>query len=214
MPDGDNIHPRVKPRYYQTYQQLCEGKLDNDEIAHTALKALKGDLKKYGEAPLRLLQEAARRLSMFSEAPLLRMTADWGQLGRDFNRLASEIDGNRRGMGIALNATKAMIVELQRGHAVSDVLGDLSQHYVENIYRANFSESVPLTNNHHEGADPALVQARLDELKPPVRKGMDYLAQQIARTGSTDRLAIGPRRRKETLSLDTDLLTFRKRTGV
>lgn len=90
-----------------------------------------------------------------------------------------------------------------------NVVGNIEEvkvigNYLINVYKANFEERIPLSR-HYNDADPNLVAARVEGMRPYVQKGIQFIAQQIERKGNV-RLLKRPFKEKQPVELSENLL--------
>ena len=95
MADGDKVHVNLTRRYQKLYQQLCEGRYGDKELAHEVLWPLKRDLQDYGDEPLQLIQQVATELDQIPAEPLLKQSVDWGEKSQRIERRAQQINGHQ-----------------------------------------------------------------------------------------------------------------------
>ena len=209
MPDADKVHAGLGYRHQKVYKQLCEGVLPPREIAYTELNALRQVLKEYGNAPLSLIQQATVFLGLIPTEPLLRQAVNWGEKRRELENLCQQISqktrGNKRAMMLAEEACKEQLRRIQQDTAPDDLKLESITSYIQKVYEADFEERIPL-GRHYNDADPDLVNARLEEMRPGIEEGIDGFAKQLARHGGVSPLR-RPRRTKQSIGLYDDLLT-------
>jgi hypothetical protein len=83
---------------------------------------------------------------------------------------------------------------------------DLARRYLLNLYDAHFAGKVEQSRQHYNQADRQYVLARLADMRPSVIKGLEYLAEQIARRNDVQVLRLPQRpRHMRMIDLDTDL---------
>jgi hypothetical protein len=210
MPDGDIIHPTLSPRYYNLYEQVCEGHCDEDALAREALKCLKKDLKDFGDGPIRLLEKEAAIFEHIAAKLQQSTDVDWTQERRKVKGLAQHADGEKRALAHVIKACEQQLRDLQveqhYGIRSSHFQVDLTRRYLLNIYDAHFAGKVEQSRQHYNQADRQYVLARLTDMRPSVVKGLEYLAEQIARRNDVQVLRLPARpRHTRMIDLNTDL---------
>jgi hypothetical protein len=208
MPDGDIVHENLPRRYQKPYKQLCEGQRSAAELAHEALRPLKGDLRIYGDEPVKLIQQIATVLSQILNTPLLKQSVDWRGQSQIIDRCAQQIDGHRTGMELAVKACKQQLQELRYKSCSYDSVEEMSlaimRKYVSAVYEANFEERVPLAQQHYNGVAQMTVDARLQGMRVYVEQGIEHFAAQIIHNDSVTTLRRPPMSRR-SIGLDDDL---------
>lgn len=211
MPDGDIVHPQLGAMYQKLYMQLCEGVLSEDALAYEAVQRIKRQAQAYGSGPIELLCQVAAQFESLAADQLRGVEIDWGQERRTIKELEQQVAArsSKRATGLALKACEGQLQELRSGPqrlaSSSQVLPELVQAYLLNIYDANFVGRIPLPQ-HYNGVDAGFVQERLLDMRPSVIKWLESLAVQIAEGKAVEALRM-PRRTKRSQILDpeTDL---------
>ena len=210
MPDGDIVHPTLSPRYYGLYEQVCEGYYDEDALAREALRCLKKDLKDFGDGPIRLIEQEAAIFEHIATQLQQGKGVDWAQERRKVKGLAQDADGEKRALAHVIKACEQQLRDLQieqyYGIRSSHFQVELARRYLLNIYDAHFAGKVEQSRQHYNQADRQYVLARLTDMRPSVIKGLEYLAEQIARRNDVQVLRLPPRpRHMRMIDLNTDL---------
>jgi hypothetical protein len=210
MPDGDIIHPTLSLRYYSLYEQVCEGHSDEDALAREALKCLKKDLKDFGDGPIRLIEEEAAIFEHIDTQLQQGKDVDWAHERRKIKGLAQGADGEKRALAHVIKACEQQLRDLQveqhYGLCPPDFLLSITRRYLLNIYDAHFAGKVEQSRQHYNQADCQYVLTRLADMRPSVIKGLEYLAEQIARRNDVQILRLPSRpRHTRMIDLNTDL---------
>jgi len=210
MPDGDIIHPTLSPRYYSLYEQVCEESSDEDALAREALKCLKKDVKDFGDGPIHLIEQEVTVFENMATQLQNAEGVDWAQERRKIKALAQGADGEKRAVAHVVKACEQQLrdlqVELHYGLHPPDFLLSITRRYLLNIYDAHFAGKVEQSRQHYNQADRQYVLTRLADMRPSVIKGLEYLAEQIARRNDVQILRL-PSRPRDTrmIDLNTDL---------
>jgi len=204
MPDGDIIH-RSLPRLYQRpYRFLCEGKATDAECSQALLRALKRDLQKVGNA-------VARTAFVIGDAIEL---ARANPRGFDAAAANATIDAtlqavrcpsaHREGLR---DAARDVVHDLRYGgDGGGRNLGtEVFQRFAVRRAESQFESRVPLTDVHHNGADPGEIEGRVRAMAPDVRRAAAAFARKVALGGSVGDFRLPPQRRRP-VSLEENLL--------
>ena len=210
MPDGDRIHKQVALRYQNLYQQVCEGYFDDETLAHTALRMIKRDVQAQHDASIHFLNRVANLLEDVSVSP--NRAAALQETYGIVEKYAQNLPVWKRTKEILVRASKQVVVALENEQPVHNVAKYLNQRYMLTLYDANFAHCVPLTQTHHNHVPHELVQDRLRGMRPHVVKGTEFMGGYLAGRDSAKGLRLPARSQKETLDLNTDVLSFLKRT--
>ena len=184
MPDGDVVYHGVGRGFQSAYQQLCEGYFDEEHVAANIAKALRKQVKRYGNQPIALIGQTCSGLSasVASGSPI-----EYGEASRQIDDVARYLMGHRRGTPLAMEACKEYLLEMNAG-AITEVMPtDVLRNYVSRVLLADFWEHLPLLN-YHNGVEPEVIEERLERVRPYVEAEIEFMASQIAKTGKVDRL--------------------------
>lgn len=205
MPDGDRIHIRLAPIYQKVYKQLCEGQYRDEELAIEALRSLKKDIQKYGDGPIKVIEQVAIQLKRIPSGPLLKEMVDWCEESMKIDKLMQQVNSSKRAINWATQACKEQLDELRYDECLHNFLFEITEKYLRNVYIANFEKRTPL-KRHYKGVNQTTVDTRLDCMRPHVIKGIVVLTMQIVQKGSVDTLRL-PRhsRGNQAITIDTDL---------
>lgn len=207
MSDGDKVYGgMLPPRYQEPYEALCEGCHDSSSIAHSLLDAIRHDLRRFGMPPIELLRQVAQRLDELSQRQSFRATTPWLEERRRIERLARNIAGQPRGMGLAVDECKRYLLEVQGGESFPSYLESLVQRYFVRVYDAQFQHRAPL-DNHHNGIDQSEFLERLHEVRPYVTETLHHWADVVIRTRSLDQLR-RPKELTPQVDANTNLLEW------
>ncbi len=209
MPDGDIIHPTLSPRYYSLYEQVCEGHCDEDALAREALSCLKKDVKDFGDGPIHLIEQEVTVFEHMATQLQQSEGVDWAQERRKIKELAQYADGEKRALAHVVKACEQQLRDLQAdqhyGLRPSDFLLSLTRRYLLNIYDAHFAGKVEQSRQHDNQIDHQYVLTRLTDMRPSVIKGLEYLAEQIARRNDVQVLRLPQRPHMRMIDLSMDL---------
>lgn len=207
MADGDIIR-MLTGIYHKPYQWLCEEKRSIDECAHVLMKALKKDIGKKGDLPLKLAQKIGEILSRTISAPGENGSVDCAALSLELDRLIWQFDGKPYVKELIRRAVKSWINDLRYGREVGfdNISADISKRYMKEVYESEFTEKIPLTYIHHDGMDQATVSKRIGEIKPIIDDVIGKWAKTAIKHHSIEKLPIPHRSPQKPVDLDEDLL--------
>lgn len=206
MPDGDQVYGELTQAYEKPYEQICEGHFGPNEIAYNLLDAVRGDIKRNGLGPIKLLLKVADQLDDLPHEPLFKLLIDWRKESRDIERMAREISGRKRAMDLAVDACKRHLRAFQSGADIHDHRVALAEAYLQRIFEGEFVGRLPLGNDHF-GIDRATFMERLNLVRPFVIESLAAFAQQIVRKGHTSGLR-RPSLARSRVDANTDLLAL------
>jgi hypothetical protein len=185
--------------------KCVRGHYDEDALAREALKCLKKDVKDFGDGPIRLIEQEAAIFEHIITQLQQGKDVDWAQERRKIKGLAQGADGEKRALAHVIKACEQLLRELQTeqhyGIRSSHFQVDITRRYLLNIYNAHFAGKVEQSRQHYNQADRQYVLTRLADMRPSVIKGLEYLAEQIARRNEVQVLRL-PRRPRHTRMID------------
>ena len=91
MADGD-IFRNGLGFYKKLYEWLCENKASMSECTQLAIKALKQDLKKKGDLPIKLAHDIGERLFQVLSTIGENKSVDWVSANREIEKIL-QVDG-------------------------------------------------------------------------------------------------------------------------
>lgn len=190
MPDRDKIHPQLPRKYYIAYKQICEAHESDEEIARTACKGLRKDIKEYGDVPLKMIDLIEPELERVICHPLFLRSVDWGELSRKVDESNQKTGGNSRAKATLSDACKSYIHSIRFGDILSeDPKKEIIAGYIGKIYNSNFEEMIPLNQNHPNGETHENICERLKRIKPHVESHIKDFTEKILRTGTVKSLS-------------------------
>ena len=204
MPDGDIIHKSLPRLYQRPYRFLCEGKAEDDECSKALQRALKHDLQKAGD----VLAQAA----LVVGDAIDRVCSQPG----DFDAAAANVavDEALRAIGCP-SAHREGLRDAARDVAQGLRYGDAggARDSGEEVYRrfairraeSQFEARVPLTDAHHNGANPVEIEGRVRAMAPDIERAASAFARKVASGGSVSEFRLPPKRRRP-VSLEENLL--------
>lgn len=208
MPDGDIVHTKLSGLYQKPYKVLCEGKRDRDECAWVVKDAMRQDIKKKGAAPVVLAKRMGESLRQGIGDAGENGSVDWAARSLELNRLAQQANCPHRVKEIVLRAGKGVLHELRYGRRVdtSSLSETCVERYMQEVYRSNFEERIPLTSKHHAGVDNATVTERVEALRPDIFAAINTWAKRANAEEDVAKLRRPRRQKVNEIDLDEDLL--------
>lgn len=205
MADLDKVHKNLSKEFSKVYEQICEDAFSTPDLVHNMQKPLKSHIKKYGEAPILITQEAARTIERFEIGPLFRSTIDWNNILTNIQKYSRQLGGKPRGKDLAIRAIKEKLYELQ--NQISDTNNlkkDLNYKYVEQIYQADFEDIIRKEQRHYRDFPHEVMIDKLDRINEVLPSKIDNFAMQLSKSSNPKRLRII--KRGEKVGLNTILL--------
>ncbi len=211
MPDGDIVHSKLSRYYQKVYKQICDGQFGGEALAHELLHTVIKDIQKYGDEPITLIKNVAVQFEQLPTGPLLKPTINWDNQIRAIEDIARKIDGNRRGIALAIKASKDFVYEfkqeLKYGDYSRHIFSEITRKYLQNIYRADFEDLVPAISQHYKGVSQEFVRDRLVEMQPYVMQGLEKYVSQIVKSQSINYLSLPRNTQSKTpIPSNTNLL--------
>lgn len=207
MPDRDILHDRFASRLYiKPYRVLCEGKKGAGWLI---LGALKKDLQRLGDEPIRLAKEMAECLQPLAEvSPLEKQAFDWNEKSHEIDRVARLMPTGRHDTTEWVKEAAKAFLHGER-YRTQELPDNLHEHivadYMERAYRARFEERVPV-DEHHKGADHQEAMKRLVSARGEVERGISAFAKKAAEKNTVEKLRRPRRQKIEDVKLHSENL--------
>lgn len=208
MSDGDRIG-KLSPRWSRMYRKVCEGYLDQDQLAGDAVKQLKKDIKTYGDYPIRFLRDVSNHLRNIQNNPLFHAVHNWDNESRYLFDLKSNYLKNYRlaykGIEIAFEAARGLVNKIRNGEKISANLEEaLYDGYLHRMYESNFSDIARVML---QGNDEII--KRIDDLDISLNKEINFIAPQLVKRKNTKRLRLKPYiRHQRPISIKDDVFSL------
>ena len=204
MPDGDIIHDRLPRLYQRPYRFLCEGKAEDDECSKALQRALKRDLQKAGAALAHAALVVGDAIDRVRSRPGEFDAAAANGAVDEVLRSVHCPSAYREGLR---DAARDVVQDLRYGNDGRAV------NHGEEVYRrlavrraeSQFEARVPLTDAHHNGADPVEIEGRIRAMAPDIERAASAFARKVAAGGSVNEFRLPPQRRRP-VSLEENLL--------
>lgn len=179
MADGDIIHNKLSWRYQRAYKELCEWDLDRNECAWVVMGAVMRDLKKKGNAPVRLAKRMGERLEQVLGDGSENSSRNWGALNVELHRLARQVQCSHYDKEIVLRAGKGILHDLRYDRRVnaSNLSEICVKRYMQEVYKSNFEDRIPLTPNHYADVDHVTLTKRVEIIHPDLVVAIGKWAQ-------------------------------------
>jgi hypothetical protein len=207
MADGDIVHNRLGRIYQKPYKVLCEGKASTGECARDVMNALRQDLKKKGDLPIKLAQYMGEKLHQVLVASAGNSSVDWSTLNRDLEKIVQRVDGWTDLKELTLRAGKKVLHDLRYGLVTSihNPSATILQQYINEVYESGFKECIPLTSEHHAGVNEATLARRIENIQSDLCHAISIWAKKADLDGSMANLRLPPRPQINKVDLDEDL---------
>lgn len=206
MADGD-IFRNGLGFYKKLYEWLCENKASMSECTQLAIKALKQDLKKKGDLPIKLAQDMGERLFQVLSMNGENKSGEWVSASREIERIL-QVDGRHDVKELTLCAGKSFIHKLRYGNDLELTANSISEailgQYMTTVFESGFHGRIPLTDEHHAGMDDRTLKQLIIEMQPAVFSTIDNWANKANIDGSIAKLRL-PRRQVTPVDMDEDL---------
>ena len=209
MPDGDKVHARLAHRWQKVYQQTCEGYLTEEELSYELARPLTKEVRRYGHAPIQIVEQVAARLEQIPAGPLFRELDQWNEMRQEIDRVAQQnaYSCNRRGIDLAVKACKEQLDELRNSNHSDELCQRIMNKYILNVYIANYEERIPLAKQHYNDASQATVDERLQCVRPYIEQRIAALSEQVIQKGNVKSLKPpSPQQNKQSIGLHDNLL--------
>ncbi|WP_299490094.1 hypothetical protein [Acaryochloris sp. IP29b_bin.137] len=197
MPDGDIVHSGLGRLYKKPYEWLCEGKATSEECARTPLAALKKDIIRKGNLPVRLSQYMAERLIQTVNAIGDISAVNWTAVNTAFDQIAQQTHGSHALKELTLRAAKSFLHDLRYGQetTISNAPTAILKGFFHEVYESEFKDRIPLTPTHHAGVDPTILDQRIGNIEPTIFTAIQKWANKAVHDGSVKNIRL-PRREK------------------
>jgi hypothetical protein len=206
MADGDIFRNELGV-YKKLYEWLCERKASMDECTRIAIKALKQDLKKKGDLPIKLAQGMGERLFQILSIEGENKSVDWSSANREIEKIL-QVDGRHDVKELILCAGKRFIHELRYGNDrelnASSISEAILGQYMTTVLESGFYGRIPLTDEHHAGMDNRTLKQLIQEIQPALVSAIGNWANKANIDGSVANLRL-PRRQVQPVDMDEDL---------
>ncbi len=206
MADGD-IFRNGLGFYKKLYEWLCENKASMSECTQLAIKALKQDIKKKGDLPIKLAQAMGERLFQILSMEDENKSVDWGSANREIEKIL-QVDGRHDVKELILCAGKSFLHELRYGNDrelnASSISEAILGQYMTTVLESGFHGRIPLTDEHHSGMNDRTLKQLIIEMQPAVFSTIDNWANKANIDGSIAKLRL-PRRQVTPVDMDEDL---------
>jgi hypothetical protein len=206
MADGD-IFRNGLGVYKKLYEWLCENKASMSECTQLAIKALKQDLRKKGDLPIKLAQDMGERLSQILSMEGENQSVDWGSANREIEKIL-QVDGRHDVKELILCAGKNFLHELRYGNDrelnASSISEAILGQYMTTVLESGFHGRIPLTDEHHSGMNDRTLQPLIKEVLSAVVSTIGNWAKKANSDGSIAKLRV-PRRQVNPVNMDEDL---------
>jgi hypothetical protein len=205
MPDGDIIYNKLRGCYQKPYQWICEGSASDQECLNALLRALKTDLLKKGNLPIRIAQFAGHLIFQVVSSGNLS-EVDFKTLNIECEKLISELDGPPDIKELSLRAVKRYLHDLRykRGVKITHAHIEILEYYITEVFDSEFRERIPLQS--HFSLEGELVANRLNAMEMDLRNGIQKFAQDAMQMKKMENLKIPRRKTVKPIDIDEDLL--------
>lgn len=202
MPDKDYIPKGLAPKYRKLYDEIVENKLPLPYIADQLCRTVKGDAKRYDDAPIQLIMQVANLMSPFATES--QSEPDWGEFSMSIEALTLKSDSSRRASALASRACTEQLAEIRAKNYPDDLNQSILSKYLEKIYDARFEGAIPQTPPPGDVAEATIVE-RLQSVRRLVLELFKILAKRIAAKKTIRGIRAPNRSYKPALEKEMDL---------
>lgn len=210
MADGDKLRGLLRI-YHSSYKELVEGHFSHEVIAETVCKALREQVRRYGDASIGFLDLVADGFSRLPSEPLLVGTIDvMGEL-RKIDILRQQFYGSTRGLDIALDTCRAYLFDLHDGKISGPHFKNLVASYIDRAYIADFEGNLPLVNKnqkHFPNLDETFVMEQSRNIRPFVDEYINRFADRVSIKKSVDKIRVSSKRKERNISLASGIFSI------
>jgi hypothetical protein len=207
MADGDIIHNQLARLYQKPYKWLCEGKASSDECGQIVMQALKEDLKRKGDLPVKLAQRLGECISRTILEIDEAINVNWTALNTKIERIVQQMEGQHYLKELVLRASKNVLHEYRYGQEVDarHASESIVQQYMREVYESEFKERIPLASEHHAGVEATTLAERIEGIQSFINMAIDSWAKKANLDCSVAKLRLPPRRQICQIDMDEDL---------
>ncbi len=198
MPDGDIIHPNINRRFQNVYVQLCEGHWEPAELGYEMLRPLKGQIKEYGNSPIKLGQRFISIILNF------RHNLDLAGCFKQIEKLSinPEMNSSPRGRDLMKSAAKKLLIEIENGKSMDDIESNLYENYISMIFDKDFESRIPATPEHHANATYPEIKITMAEIRPHLENGIHIFTNQLIKHQDVSKLRRPIRKKMPPLKVE------------
>ncbi len=186
MADGDIVFGKLNWLYLKPYRWLCEAKASHDECVLVLLKALKEDLKRKGDLPIKLAKDIGESLEKSFNSAAQTGPLDWASENRKIESIVRQADGSHSLKELILRAGKYLIQTMRYGGDTEQKnLSKIILHqYMIEVYDSEFQGRIPLIPVHHAGMDDKTLVNRIEEMQPYIFTAINKWTNKVNTDGS------------------------------
>lgn len=206
MTDGDIVHGRLNRLYQKPYQWLCEGQASHYECVRVLIEALKQDIKRKGDLPVKLAKQMGESLDQAIRNIGQSGFLDYATENRKFEKIVQQTDGRHDLKELTLRAGKNLIQFLRYGGEAESTSTSkiILQNYIGEVYDSEFRERIPLTSNHHAGIDDMTLIKRIEKMQSDISSAISEWANRASKNESMINLRM-PRHQIKEINMEEDL---------
>lgn len=188
--DCDYLVKGLGRRWAKPFVQLCQWKLPVTSIVERHLRALKGQLERYGDPPVSICQA----FGSWREIDPEEQTTIHERLAY-LDHVVYQSTGEKRANALARRA--CLLHVIRNGYPVEGTRFAVTQSYVEVVYKADYEELVRQSRvQHGYPVTPDMLRGRLHDIRPHVEEGISYFARQLYQHGEVSKLRLPPQQRE------------------
>jgi hypothetical protein len=207
MPDGDILHGSLGGLYKKSYEWLCEGKASFSECAHVLLEALRKDIGRKGDLPIKLAQEIGTTLDDAINNGRENVLINWASLCLEIEKLVCQYDGRPDLKELTLRATKSLIKDLRYERVVDspNISIEIVKRYFIEVYDSSFKEKIPLPE-HYVDIHKIHLNQSINDMEPRIIAAINQWANLVIANGGVKKLRLPRRDKKQIINLEENLL--------
>jgi hypothetical protein len=206
MADGDILRNGLGC-YKKLYQWLCEGKASMLECTQVAIKALKSDLKKKGDLPIKLAESMGERLFQLFNVVDDKSCIDWNSANMEIEKTL-QVDGIHDVKELILHAGKIFLHDIRYGGNPKISADSISEaiicNYMNIVFESGFQGRIPLVDKHHAGMEDVALKQLIRGIQPEIVSVISNWAKNATSNGSILGLRL-PRQSRAQIDMDEDL---------
>lgn len=130
----------------------------------------------------------------------------WAALSERLERLAQQTQVSHNMKELVLGAAKEIVHDLRYQKIVdTNNLSEIAvERYMQKVYKSNFEERIPLTNEHHAGIDANTLTNKIKIINPEISTTINSWARKVSILEDIKKLRLPSSKKNEKKSIDLD----------
>jgi hypothetical protein len=206
MADGDIVRGGLAGLYLKPYKALCQEYANSDECTRSLISALKKDIQRKGDLPVRLAKQMGESIDQAINNSAQSGLLDWAAENRKVEKIVQQTDGRHDLKELTLRAGKNLIQFLRYGGevVVTSTSKIILQRYMEEVCDSEFRERIPLTSENHAGIDHVTIAKSIEKMQSDISSATSEWADRASKDGSMINLRM-PRHQIRAIDMEEDL---------